>query len=373
MTAIFMLMALLFADIVLAETPPLKHLVVLGADVPLDEGDGNGTPLFYYQYFENEFTTPGLARRLTLTTSSAAFSLQIDGDVSYGMAGEVSWVSRGAYKIYDHQGTQLEDRQVKGNAVGGSFFSQWKLDPTVSVELRAIPEYFFYSENKAGQIVAPDAHSAFTMKLNVNHADISKQRFNVLKHGYEQSLTLLYHHRFDYVGLDTKQEELYQDALSFFYNGGFYQTFGSSQTLAIELYAGWQHNVDRNTASFLGAYISDRGPVPGYYYVEFQHNQFLIPSLAYGFDIWQEYHFTPSVQWAFLPGSQKIPGLTAYPRSNFGSLAAKLDGKIWGLVPFQLAYGYGLHAMRGQQQGSHEVMFYVIGGFGDVKETLPED
>ncbi len=339
---------------------------MLGVDAPIDSGDGKLTPLFYYLNYENDFETPYLERSISLATSELAMALEWGQAPRYGIRSAIGWISHGAYKHYDHQGNLLAGQTLHGYKGEMELAAIFKFQSEILSSVKLIPQYFAYKKNEdLTQIPLSKDHFALSLLWKTEQKKISLSHGDMLKQGWTHKLELSASKRFNYYGLDTDKDESYQNSFKVFYTGELFQEIVPALHLELRGNIGWQYKVDRNNAEFMGSWIADHGIIPGYYFLEFQNNMFASLSGGTAFLLGSKYKLTPLFHTLFMPKETEIPGVENYPSNHYMSASLALDGKIMDLIPFHLAYAYGFDAKRKEGLGSHEIRFYLVGGFGD--------
>jgi len=382
-----MFLFFIFESIALSkEPPPFHHILVLGEDIPIDSGEGNGTHLFYYSYFYNKFNNPNLWRTIEVSTSDITLTYELNQNPGYGFFTNFEVISHGAYLLYDQKGNFLPERTVYGHAGKVGAFASYQFTPFIETKIQYQSKYIYYTDGEKKSVIPlPNSHWTHVISIDSSYTDLETKQFNTIKHGFKNKLHLSYRYKNNYYGYgygyeydygngnEEADSSSYQHVWSVFYEGGLYYNFKYDLNLGWDFNIGRQQNADRNSAPPLGSFISKYGYLPGYYYWEFQSKFFINTDLSFGFPIGFKHRLKPRVSYLYFPSQDSLAGLETYRRKGYIGTAITLTGLIAGLVPYNLSYGYGLHADRNDSKGGHELMFFIMGGFSKVEKIKKKE
>lgn len=90
--------------------------------------------------------------------------------------------------------------------------------------------------------------------------------------------------------------------------------------------------------------------------------------LGLGLPLTQNNRVTPEVSALYFPGTNRIEGGDTYPEDVYPSVGLTFNGKIMGILPYRLSYGYSPLATRVGKQGGHELLGYLVAAWDKTGE-----
>ena len=361
-----------FAEI---QKEPYRHILSLGADSSISNGDDSITPLIAYYYFMENFDNPNLYGRLAVKTTDTYYRFGWRNEkIITGIQPTFSYICYGAYAAYD-RGRSDETRRFYGNSLGVLLLGQYFLSPYLASLVSWRPDYYFYFKKSDTTIDLPHKHWENQLAADITFNNVEEKNIGRVKNG------ILAKFRYEHIfrnGYGTfRDTAAVADSSTdntdrLYMTLGMYYSFPDDYTVLAECRAGLHHNVDRNNAEKIGFFDADHAIVPGYYYGEFYHDRYMVLSTGAGIPVsfWDS-RIQPGFYMLLMPHKNRVVGEPDYPRRMYRSVACEFSTKVANTLPVFLCYGYGIDAQRKGERGSHEVRGYFMAAFGE--NDTPED
>ncbi len=297
---------------------------------------------------------------------SQAVFIQLDcrSNPGVGMKPHFDYVAHGDYRHYDGEGERIKQREIAANVLGIDAFAtgSWErflAKLTYGVGMK------WYAQQEHTTITPPRAHfiQDATIELGYRNMEIKDPVLGI-KEGLEAMLLGSWLTRPGYQNTEGKNYSL-SSQRSVAYLGVFHD-FPSRANVKTELRAGWEEGVDLQNALYLGSLVSRHAPMPGWSYMEVRHSPFAQAQASVAFPVGENYRLEPGVSAAVLFAPNKVKDAVPISSTQFHPSAFLiLNGKVGGLLPIGIKYGYA--PRDGLLQGTHEVMGYVALAFGKLE------
>ncbi len=321
---------------------PYSVVGVLGADRVLGTTDTWTVPVVRLTGYK-EMGKSCVDVLVQADTLAAFAQVECRGKVGFGARTHYDYVAQGDYRHFDDLGRRLREKEVKANVLEQDLFLSGNLGRIVGRGTLGIGNKWYGAQEKT-TIVVPAAHGVRDVILDVGYQDVEIKDI-VIKEGLEGAVQLAW-----------QQREGYQDTLRAFVYGGWFVNSAQNTNIKIEARAGIEKGADRENGWYLGSFMSRQAPAPGWNYMEIRHSPFAQLQASVGFALGRSYRLEPGMSAIMLFSPNLVKegdGLSGLHPSAF----AVFTGKIAGIVPFGIKYGYA--PRTSVLDGGHEVFGYV--------------
>ncbi|TYT73191.1 hypothetical protein [Desulfobotulus mexicanus] len=342
----------------------------LGANYPLDDGDGQVSPVVMASYINYIGDNMYNEARLTTTTLSNTFGVD-RGRYHFGIQPILAHTIEGGFRTFD-QGYLNEDLNINGNYIAPVMFFDYRLaDQKVEIKFKYRPSFYFYREEDS-KIKMPDNHLAHVGSTELVFQNMEEKNMGRIKHGVRLATKYEYMNRSGYDSNGVLTEDINQSH-KLYADLGFYHNFAGDYNLLFDINGAYQKDVDINNAEKIGSYLAPHAKMPGYYNCEFRHDRYVIGKIQFGIpvDFW-ETRIQPGFNILYMPKDNKVVGQSDYDETTYKSVSLNISTKLGGVLPFFLNYSYGIDAERKSSsdgkvsKGSHEIMAFAVVGFGST-------
>lgn len=343
----------------------------LGADVPIDEGDGKVIPIIYGSYIT--YFGQNIYNDTFLTTTTFSTKTGYDtGTYHIGFQPILAHSIEGGFRHYD-QGILDEDKHIDGNYVGTIFFIDYRIiEDRLITQFRYRPSYYFYDfMPNDSEIEMPSSHWAHVGSTELIYQNLVETNLGIIKHGYQVKTKYELMRRVGYGTYEVYDSDIDQSH-KFYADLGMYYNFPGDYNLLFDIRSAYHIDVDRNNAERIGSLTVQHANMPGYYNSEFRHDRYIMGRMQFGIpfgDRW-ETRVQPGFNILYMPENNKVIGQEDYPKTTYRSVSLSLSTRIAGVLPLFVNYAYGIDAERRDEpdarvsEGSHEIMVLTVFGFG---------
>ena len=277
--------------------------------------------------------------------------------LSVGVRPHIDYIAHGDYRHFDAEGNRLRTKENTATIVGmdSTLFYIFNTFFTGKFTMGVGKKWYGNQDQTTAPL--PGGGTNFnTVAADISYQDVEttelviKEGLEAVLHGDIAMREGMLHGRLvlkDYGIVVTPRA---------FASAGYFHLFSGTINPKVELRAGIENESDVQHAWYLGSFLSKQSPIPGRSYMQFRQSLFVQGQASVGLPIAGSLRAEPGISVAFFPGENDIFGAAEAGDVHPSGFLA-LTGKIAGLIPFGIKYGYALPA--GELGDSHEVFTYV--------------
>jgi len=319
---------------------PYSVVGVFGADTTFGAPDRWVVPIARVIGYKEFGTLDILAQADTL-----GVSLQADyrTNPSIGVKPHYDYIAHGDYRHFDKTGKRLRPQEVKGNLAAVDLFTTFTYDKLGS-KLTLSNGYKWYGSQDQTTIPLPSAHRVHDLTLDASYQNLTTKEV-VIKDGVDTAIQLT-----------LQQHGTTETTKRAFAMLGYYNNSPTDYNLKLEARAGVESDSDLQNAWYLGSFISRQAPLPGRGYMQFRNSQFVQAQASLGIPLTGNLRAEPGANIVLFPSKNNITNAVQSDLTH-PSLSLTLTGKIAGILPFGVKYGYALPTSS--LSASHELFCYI--------------